>query len=83
MLSAAKHLSAPLSQILRFAQDDSVRSLRLMPITRYIRLPYSTRPIQLILFNAPDIFFHFLGGLAGHAIEGREIVNAGSADRSD
>jgi len=74
MLSAAKHLAAPSSQILRFAQDDSVRSLRLMPITRYI---------QLTLFNAPNIFFHFLGGLAGHAIEGREIVNAGSADRPD
>ncbi len=82
MLSAAKHLAAPSSQILRgvyperseWAQDDSVRSLRLMPITRYI---------QLTLFNAPNIFFHFLGGLAGHAIEGREIVNAGSADRPD
>jgi hypothetical protein len=34
MLSAAKHLVAPSSQILRFAQDDSVRSLRLMPLGR-------------------------------------------------
>jgi hypothetical protein len=30
MLSAAKHLAAPSSQILRFAQDDSGRSLSLM-----------------------------------------------------
>jgi len=32
MLSAAKHLAAPSNQILRCAQDDIVRSLRLMPI---------------------------------------------------
>ena len=32
MLRCAQHLSAPSSQILRFAQDDIVRSLRLIPI---------------------------------------------------
>jgi hypothetical protein len=33
-LRAAKHLATPSSRILRFAQDDSVRSLRLMPLGR-------------------------------------------------
>ena len=34
------------------------------------------------LFNPPDIFFHFLSSIAGHAIEGSEFVDTGSADCS-
>ena len=35
------------------------------------------------LFDAPDVFFDFFGGVAGHAVEGGEVVEAGDADGSN
>ena len=32
---------------------------------------------------APDIFFHLLGCVASHTIQGGKVVNAGRADRSN
>lgn len=35
------------------------------------------------LFDAPDVFFDLFGGVAGHAVEGGKVVEAGGADGSD